>query len=450
MRSLNIFDVARFCDGEVVLNGNLNCDISEVSIDSRNVSSSVLFVPIIGDVYDGHTFMDSAYDGGCRNFIVDKDHDFYRDDINLIRVDDTRISFGMIAKGYRDGFDLNLIGITGSVGKTSCKDFVYSILNTRGNAIKTIGNLNNDIGLPKTLFTIGEDTCYAVVEMGMDKKGEISYLSKLSSPDIGVITNIGMSHIEHFDDQEGIFDAKMEILDGLSDDGILIVNGDDKFLKNLKDRDFSFRLVTCGFDEGNDIYCSSYKIVSSGIDFVCNYLGDEYSFFIPSLAKHNILNALFGIVIGFIYGYSYDEIRKGLLDFELSSNRLDVFVTSRYRIIDDTYNASYDSVMSAVDILNSFSGRKVLIIGDIFELGKYSSKVHRDIGRNVNCDVVVAIGNDARYIYEESKDRILSYYFSSKEEFYDEMDNIIMNGDNVLVKASNGMKFKDIVDRLKD
>lgn len=451
MEKLNIEKVASFCDGEIILRGNDdNLDILEVSIDSRSVSSLSLFVPIIGDVHDGHKFMESAYENGCFNFLIDKNHEFYKDDINLIRVDDTRESFGKIAKGYRDGFDLSLIGITGSVGKTSCKDIIYSILNVRGNSIKTIGNLNNDIGMPKTLFTINKDTKYAVVEMGMDKKGEISYLSKLASPDIGVITNIGMSHIEHFDNQEGIFDAKMEILDGLKDDGILIVNGDDKFLKGLKNKDLDCKLITCGFDSCNDIYCSSYEISSSGISFVCNYLDKDYSFFIPSIAKHNILNALFGIVIGFIYGYSYEEIKEGLLQFELSSNRLDIINTSKYRIINDTYNASYDSVISAVNVLNTFSGRKVAIIGDILELGKFSEEVHRNIGKNINLDVVIAIGNDAKYIYEESKKRVCSYYYSSKEEFYKEMNNIIMDGDNILVKASNGMKFGDIVDKLKD
>ena len=158
---------------------------------------------------------------------------------------------------------------------------------------------------------------------------------------------------------------------------------------------------------------------------------------------------MFGIVIGFIYGYSYDEIKEGLLQFELSSNRLDIINTSKYRIINDTYNASYDSVISAVDVLNTFSGRKVAIIGDILELGKFSEEVHRNIGKNINLDVVIAIGNDAKYIYEESKKRICSYYYSSKEEFYKEMNNIIMDGDNILVKASNGMKFGDIVDKLK-
>ena len=316
--------------------------------------------------------------------------------------------------------------------------------------MKTEGNLNNEIGLPKTLLKLDSHNEIAVIEMGMDKKGEIDYLTNLVNPDVAVITNIGMSHIENFDSQKGIFEAKMEIVNGLKEDGLLVVNGDDPYLKTLKGLDKKYSLITCGFNRENDIYCSSYTVNEDNISFTCKYNNQEYNFTVDSIAKHNILNAMFAIVIGFKYGLVYEEIKEGLLNIEFSKNRLNIIKTDKYTLIDDTYNASYDSVMSALEILNNFEGRKVAILGDILELGKHSKSIHEKLGKNVSCDVLVAIGEDAKYIYEEAKKKgVTAYYFLTKEDFYDKMATILLKGDNILIKASRGLKLDEVVDVLK-
>ena len=287
--------------------------------------------------------------------------------------------------------------------------------------------------------------------MGMDKKGEISYLTNLVNPDVAVITNIGMSHIMNFENQEGIFKAKMEIVNGLKSNGLLIVNGDDKFLGKLKKEKSDYELLTYGFNPDNDIYCKDYVIGDSSSRFTCVYKDKEYKFEIASVAKHNIYNAMIAILIGFRYDLDVTEINSGLLNLKVTGKRLDIFKTDKYRIIDDTYNASYDSVMSALEVRNNFEGRKVAILGDILELGDYSKEIHQKIGENINCDVVISIGDYAKYIDEEATKRGLeSYYFLTKEDFFNNLPVILLQGDNILIKASRGMQFDEIVDFLKN
>lgn len=451
MEKLSIGKVCEFTGG-ILKYGIRESFFEHIVIDSREVTSNCLFIPIIGEKFDGHDFMESAYDLGCRNFLCDKNHEFEKDDISLVIVDDTTKAFGLIAKGYKTSLSIPSIAITGSVGKTSTKDIIFSVLSRRYKTLKTIGNLNNEIGVPKTLLNLDLSYEVAVIEMGMDKKGEIDYLTNLVNPDVAVITNIGMSHIMNFSNgQEGIFEAKMEIVNGLQENGILIVNGDDEYLKTLKNESHDYKLLTYGFEENNDIYCKNFEIGDSTSRFTCVYKEKEYSFSISSAAKHNIGNALIAILIGFEFGLTVSEIEKGLIDLELTQNRLDIIKTDKYIVIDDTYNASYDSVMSAVFVLNNYKERKVAILGDIFELGGYSENIHRKIGTNIKCDVLIAIGKDSKYIYEEAqKNGIKTYYFLTKDEFYKECKNILLKEDVILVKASNGMKFDEIVKFLRE
>ncbi len=444
MEKLKILDIKDYTNGKLI-SENENNTISNISIDSRTVNKESLFVPIIGDVHDGHKFIDDVYQKGCKNFLCDKNHKT-NINANVVEVEDTTIALGDIAKCYRNKFNIPFIGVTGSVGKTSTKDIIYSVLKVKYNALKNEGNLNNAIGVPRTLFNLENDTELAIIEMGMDKKGELDYLSKIVRPEVAVITNIGQSHIMNFPNgQDGIFEAKMEITNGL--DGILIVNGDDKYLKQLKDKKNDFKLITYGFNDYNDIYVKDYKINSETSSFTCVYNGKEYSFEIKSIAKHNIANALIAIVIAFNYNLTEEEIEKGLLNIEFSQNRLDIFTTDKYRIINDTYNASYDSIMSATEILNSFNNRKVAILGDILELGKYSEEIHRKIGKNLKCDLLITIGSDSKYINEETN--IQNYHFASKEDFYKEANNLLKENDVILLKASRAIGLDEVVKFLK-
>ena len=446
MENFKLSEIIEYTNG-ILISKNENNLITNISTDSRKVDEHSLFIPLIGDKFDGHDFIKEVYEKGCRNFLCDDNHDIDID-ANVIKVKDTAVALGDVAKCYRDKFTIPIIGITGSVGKTSTKDILYSVLRIKYDTAKNKENYNNNIGVPQTLLTVTKNTEIAVIEMGMDKKGELDYLTNIVRPDIAIITNIGQSHIMNFEDgQDGIFKAKMEITNSLNKDKLLIVNGDDKYLKTLKESYHKSALLTYGFNNDNDIYVKEYSISEEESSFTCIYNEKEYNFRIASIAKHNIGNALIAILIGFKYNLTKEEIQKGLLDIEFSKNRLDIFDTDKYKIINDTYNASYDSIMSALEILNSFKTRKVAIIGDILELGDYSESIHRKIGKNIKCDLLITIGNDAKYINEETN--IESYYFPTKEEFYKKAKDILKEKDTILVKASHGIELDKVVEFLK-
>lgn len=447
MEKITIKEILSFTNGRQI-ESQENTEIRKISIDSRDIDQNTLFIPIIGEKFDGHSFMESAYEKGCKNFLCDENHSFKKPNINLIKVKDTKIALGKIAKGYKEKFKIKTIGITGSVGKTSTKDIISSVLNKKYNTLKTEGNLNNEIGLPKTLLNINKNTEIAVIEMAMDKKGDLNYLTNIVNPNIAIITNIGMSHIMNFKNQEGIFYSKMEIANSLTEKDTLIVNGDDKYLKTLKNKTHNYKLLTYGFEENNDIYCKDYKLgeISS---FTCVYNEKEYKFKISSPAKHNISNALIAILIGLNLGLTENEIQQGLLNIEMTKNRLEIIKTNKYTIINDTYNANYDSVMSAISVLNSYKTRKVAILADILELGSYSEEIHRKLGQNIECDLLISIGKESKYTYEEALKRgIKAKCFLTKEDFYDKINQILKQNDTILVKASHGMELDKVVEKI--
>ena len=446
MEKLSIKEIESYCNGTLIINENKN-EILNITTNSKEVNEKSLFIPMIGEFRDGHEFIEESYNNGCRNFIIDNNHKLNKNDINCITVESTYDALGLIAKKYKERFNIPFIGVTGSVGKTSTKDIISSVLSTKYNVLKNEGNKNTNTGLAKTLFNLNSDTELAVIEMGMDKKGELDYLSKIVNPDIAVITNIGQSHIMNFKDgQEGIFKAKMEITNGLKENGILIVNGDDKYLSTLKNKKNNYDLITYGFNNDNDIYVKDYQIQDNNINFTCIYKEKEYNFNLASIAKHNIGNALIAVLIGFHYDLTQEEIQTGLLNIEFSKNRLDIFNTDKYKIINDTYNASYVSIMSALEVLNTFNERKVAILGDILELGKYSEGIHREIGKNLKCDLLITIGNDSKYINEETN--IENYHFNTKEEFYEKSNTLLKEKDVILIKGSRGLELEKVVEFL--
>ena len=253
----------------------------------------------------------------------------------------------------------------------------------------------------------------------------------------------------NFKNQEGIFYSKMEIANSLTSKDTLIVNGDDKYLKTLKNKQHDYKLLTYGFEENNDIYCKDYKIEETS-SFTCVYKDKEYKFKIASPAKHNIGNALIAIMLGIDLGLTKEQIEEGLLNIEMTKNRLELVKTDKYTIINDTYNANYDSVMSAISVLNNYKTRKVAILGDILELGGYSEEIHRKLGKDITCDLLISIGKESKYTYEEAvKKGIKAYYFLTKEEFYDKIKQILKPEDTILVKASRGMELDKLVEKLK-
>lgn len=452
MLKLSLDEIVKATKGKLLLNNNK--DVEYISTSSKDIKENTLFIPIKGEKYDGHDFLEDAYNNGCRIFLIDKNHEFYKKDISLIEVNDTLLALGSLARFYLDKFDIDVIGVTGSVGKTSTRDIIYSVLNEKYKTLKNELNYNNEIGIPKTLFNLDYSYEKAVIEMGLDRKGDISYFKTIAPLKVAVISNIGLSHIANFENQEGIFHAKMEIAEHFNKENTLIVNGDDKFLKTLKDRKLPYNLLTYGFDEDNTIYCVSYEIVNGKINFKVNFKNKVYDYTIPSIAKHNIYNAMAAILIGNLYNLTYEEIKKGLESVSFTEGRLTIINKKDITIINDCYNASLDSIISALNVLSTFKTRKVAILGDVLETGSYEEEIHKNIGKSIigNTDILILVGNSIKYTYDEviknnfNKDNI--YVFSTYEDVIKNIDNIIKKGDTILLKASHGIKLSNVVEYL--
>lgn len=452
MLKLSLDEIVKATKGKLLLNNNK--EVEYISTSSKDIKENTLFIPIKGEKYDGHAFLEDAYNNGCRIFIIDKNHEFYKKDISLIEVNDTLLALGSLARFYLDKFNVDLIGVTGSVGKTSTRDIIYSVLNEKYKTLKNELNYNNEIGIPKTLFNLDYSYEKAVIEMGIDKKGDISYFKTIAPLKHAVISNIGLSHIANFKNQEGIFHAKMEIAKDFNKENTLIVNGDDNFLKTLKDKKLPYNLLTYGFDKDNTIYCVSYEIVNGKINFKVNFRNKVYDYTIPSIAKHNIYNAMSAILIGNLYNLTYEEIKKGLESVSFTEGRLTIINKKDITIINDCYNASLDSIKSALNVLSTFKTRKVTILGDVLETGSYEEEIHKNIGKSIigNTDILILVGDSIKYTYDEviknnfNKDNI--YVFNTYEDVIKNIDNIIKKGDTILLKASHGIKLSNVVEYL--
>ena len=452
MLKLSLDEIVKATKGKLLLNNNK--EVEYISTSSKDIKENTLFIPIKGEKYDGHAFLEDAYNNGCRIFIIDKNHEFYKKDISLIEVNDTLLALGSLARFYLDKFNVDLIGVTGSVGKTSTRDIIYSVLNEKYKTLKNELNYNNEIGIPKTLFNLDYSYEKAVIEMGIDKKGDISYFKTIAPLKHAVISNIGLSHIANFKNQEGIFHAKMEIAKDFNKENTLIVNGDDNFLKTLKDKKLPYNLLTYGFDKDNTIYCVSYEIVNGKINFKVNFKNKVYDYTIPSIAKHNIYNAMSAILIGNLYNLTYEEIKKGLESVSFTEGRLTIINKKDITIINDCYNTSLDSIKSALNVLSTFKTRKVAILGDVLETGSYEEEIHKNIGKSIigNTDILILVGDSIKYTYDEviknnfNKDNI--YVFNTYEDVIKNIDNIIKKGDTILLKASHGIKLSNVVEYL--
>lgn len=452
MLKLSLDEIVKATKGKLLLNNNK--EVEYISTSSKDIKENTLFIPIKGEKYDGHAFLEDAYNNGCRIFIIDKNHEFYKKDISLIEVNDTLLALGSLARFYLDKFNVDLIGVTGSVGKTSTRDIIYSVLNEKYKTLKNELNYNNEIGIPKTLFNLDYSYEKAVIEMGIDKKGDISYFKTIAPLKHAVISNIGLSHIANFKNQEGIFHAKMEIAKDFNKENTLIVNGDDNFLKTLKDKKLPYNLLTYGFDKDNTIYCVSYEIVNGKINFKVNFKNKIYDYTIPSIAKHNIYNAMSAILIGNLYNLTYEEIKKGLESVSFTEGRLTIINKKDITIINDCYNASLDSIKSALNVLSTFKTRKVTILGDVLETGSYEEEIHKNIGKSIigNTDILILVGDSIKYTYDEviknnfNKDNI--YVFNTYEDVIKNIDNIIKKGYTILLKASHGIKLSNVVEYL--
>ena len=420
-----------------------------------------MFIAIIGENTDGHKYIKSAYDLGCRTFMVSQELDILDqlDGSSIVCVDNTELAMGQLAKYYKNKFDIPVVGITGSVGKTTTRDMVYAVVSNKFRTLKNEKNLNNQFGVPLTIFNLDSSYECAVIEMGMSGFGEIDYLADIVRPDIAVISNIGTSHIEHLGSQEGIFKAKMEISDYFSEDSCLIVNGDDEYLSKLRaEKDaISYSLCSFGKDWKNTIVLKSIENLDNKTNFVVKLEDKEEEFSIPTVGEHNVYNAMSAILVGLRLGMNIDEIRQGLMNFVATGDRQNIINTGKYLVINDVYNASPDSMIASLKVLAlNKDRRKVAILGDCLEMGDYEEEGHRRVGLQSvrRSDVIITQGKAARFIGIEAQEHGFDlsniYHFDTKEELIEDLKNILEDQDAILVKASRGMAFEDIVNYLKE
>ena len=331
---------------------------------------------------------------------------------------------------------------------------VFSAVSSKFKTLKNTGNLNNQFGVPLTLANLDKSYECAVIEMGMSGFNEIEYLVNIVNPQIGVISNIGLSHVERLGSREGIFKAKMEITTNFDENSTLIVNGDDDMLATLKGKDLKYNLKTFGFEKDNTIYCVDFEMNDN--DTIFNVMIDNKieKFYIPTVGEHNIYNAMAAILVGQTLNLTLDEIRNGLETLEITKSRMDVIKNDNYTVIDSVYNASVDSMRAALKVLNRYKTRKVAILGDIFEMGSFAEEGHKQVGKDAseNADVIIAIGKDAEFISKEALENNMNkdnvHHFATKEEAMENFKNILQKGDTILVKASRGMHLEEVVEFL--
>lgn len=455
---MTLGQIAAACGGRLC-----NCDgnilVTDVVTDSRKISDCSVFVALKGDKFDGHNFVSQVYSQGAICAIVSEEFE-NTSGFSTIEVKDTHAALRDIAAYYRSRFDIPSVAITGSVGKTSTKDMVSEVLTERYNVLKTEGNFNNEIGLPLTAFRMSTDDEIAVFEMGMSAFGEISRLTRIATPEVAIITNIGISHIEKLGSQENILKAKLEVLEGMPSGATLILNGDDELLNGVVGT-VPVETLSYGIENKNcDIVAFNISKFADGTEFDVEVDGKTHRVRINVPGIHHIYNALASILLGIIYNMDMEEIKAGISKFKPSGMRQDIIELEDKKLIKDCYNASPASMKSGLEVLSvtppKFEGqpcRQVAVLGDMLELGDYSEEAHRLVG-GLCCDYeigcLIAVGPNAKFVAEGAIEK--GFKSSELYVFYDNasakqhIKDILMPNDVILFKGSRGMRLEEIAD----
>ncbi|OIK10891.1 UDP-N-acetylmuramoyl-tripeptide--D-alanyl-D-alanine ligase [Bacillus sp. MUM 13] len=450
--------VHEMAGGLNVLENFQDAEICGVSIDSRNIEKNNLFIPLNGENVNGHQYVEGAIKNGAAASLWEKGVPNPPVGLPLIIVEDALAALQQLAKEYRSELSLKVVGVTGSNGKTTTKDMTASLLQTRYKVHKTSGNFNNHIGLPLTILSMGEDTEAAVLEMGMSARGEIKLLSEIGRPDVAVITNIGESHLLDLGSREEIANAKLEILSGLSEDGVLIYHGDEPLLSDRIKAEFpKVRVLSFGRSENNDMFPISITQEKDSTSFTLNSHPDAVMT-IPVLGNHNVLNAMASMLAAKEAGVPEASMQSGMDEIRLTNMRMEMVEGARgEKIINDAYNASPTSMKAAIELMEGMSGfrKKILVLGDMLELGEQEGDYHRKIGEQISAekiDQVFTFGPLAEKISEGaltvfSKENVFA--FQDKSELIEELKKHTDTNDLILVKASRGMKLEQVVSALQ-
>lgn len=433
--------------------------IKGVSTDTRTIQPGSLFVPLIGENFDGHAYAAEAFDRGAAAVLWQDDRPNPPEGMPLIRVRDTLAALQQLAKAYRKQLPVRIVGITGSNGKTTTKDLVAAVLGTTYNVHKTKGNLNNHIGLPLTLLQLEEDTEFAVVEMGMSGRGEIELLSKLAAPEAAIITMIGESHMLQLGSREEIARAKVEIVSGMPAGGLFVFNGDEPLIESaLAERSLpeGLRSIRFGSGEANDIYPAQVRMDADGSYFTVNQ-PDFPELYVPLLGRHNVINALAAVAVAASFGVMPNDTAAGLRSLQMTSMRIEKLqAASGLTVLNDAYNASPASMRAALALTEQLSGfgRKFVVLGDMLELGEQEEQFHRGIGKLLDpkrIDFVWTYGRLGSFIAEEAsrvypEGRVVAY--DDKVQLAEDLARLVKPDDIVLVKGSRGMRLEQVVQAL--
>ncbi len=456
MKNISFENIAKACGGELVLNGaNATTEIAGAVLDSRLVKENYLFFATKGERVDGHNYIAKAFELGAVAAVCE--HIPEGVEGTFIVVKDTFVALKQIAKYYRESLDIKVVGITGSVGKTSTKEFIASVLAQKYKVLKTEGNFNNEVGLPLTVLKIRDEHEVAVLEMGISDFGEMTRLSEIAQPDVCVITNIGQCHLEQLGDRDGVLKAKTEVFANLKENGTACLFADDDKLAGIAEVNGK-KPVFYGMQETAEVYAT--EVVNKGLlgSECVIHAGDmKIEAEIPLPGKHMVYNALAATAVGKTMGLNAEEIEKGIRSVEAVSGRSHLIQTSEYTIIDDCYNANPVSMKAAIDLLGEAITRKVAILGDMFELGENEKALHRGVGEYAakqNVDALICVGALSEEMYqgaaecEDKKDAMELYHFATLEDCKNEVAGLLKRGDAVLIKASHGMHFTELVELL--
>ncbi len=447
MRGMTISRAAAVCGGRLCGEGDFGAELGSVVIDSRAVSAGDFFVAYKGERVDGHDYISAAFDRGAVCCLAQRVPE--GETRPVILVPDVQTALEQICAEYRRDLRLPVIGITGSVGKTSAKEMISAVLSQRLNVLKTDKNLNNQIGVPMTISRIRPEHQAAVVEMGISGFGEMSVLAKIARPDMAVFTLIGHAHLEFLHDLDGVLRAKTEMLDFMADDAPVLINGDDEKLRGLQCRQ---KKISFGLGENCDIRAENIRLGESGETFCDIVYGERrIPVEIRAYGRHMIYAALEGAAVGLLMGLSDGEIVKGIASFETVGRRAAVCDTGFVTLIDDSYNANPDSVKCGIDSLMKMPGRHVCILGDMLELGEGSGEMHFDVGRYAGekgAELVLTSGPLSKETCRGAGER--GRHFATREELIAALPGLIQKGDRVLVKASLGSRFDQISEALKE
>lgn len=430
--------------------------IKGVSTDTRTLQAHNLYIPIIGEKFNGHHFLEQAIAHGATAALWCEREEKPNVNIPLISVPDTLLALQQLAKAYRQQLKTKVIGITGSNGKTSTKDILASLLGTRYRTQKTKGNLNNHLGVPLTLLELREDTEMAVIEMGMSGPGEIELLSLLAKPDIAIITNIGEAHLDYLKTKENILKAKLEILAGLQEDGLVVLNNDDPYLQQAAKSLTKVRLVGFGMEATNQTYPVSFSQERGGIAFRINER-ECPKLFLPLLGQHQMVNALGAIRVAQEFGVTLKEIQQGLVQIEATGMRNELIQADRFTIINDAYKSNPTSLKAALDLLYSLEGyrAKLVIMGDMNGMGTEEIKMHEEIGQLLkpeHIDYLFTIGLLAQHTARIASQRfplgsVIACH--DKRELLNSVFRIIPEQSVILIKGSRENELEHVVEQLQ-